>query len=275
MTKPYVAVEKPAVRKIVKRTTGIQQGPVRRLISPEDLGEMIKPFVLLDLVEADATMPQSFGLHPHSGIATFSILLEGAVWLNGINGDSVMISAGGAEWMNAGSGVWHAGATSRVGKVSGYQLWVSLPPDTEMSEPYEQFIAREEIPASGPARILIGSLAMQKSPVSTPLFLNVLDVRLYAGQCWTYTPPQGHDVLWSVVHSGLVTAGEQMAKGECVVFEQSEGTVEFVASTASRLIIGSAAKSPYKLAIGKHSVHTNPDALFLGEKNIERLKPVK
>jgi redox-sensitive bicupin YhaK (pirin superfamily) len=236
---------------------------------------MIKPFVLLDLVEADPTMPQSFGLHPHSGIATFSILLEGAVWLNGINGDSVMIAAGGAEWMNAGSGVWHAGATKRLGKISGYQLWVSLPPDAEMSEPYEQFIEPEEIPASGPARILIGSLAMQTSPVSTPISLNVLDVRLSAGERWTYTPPQGHDVLWAVIHSGLVSAGEAMEKGEFVVFEQSEGAVEFVASAASRIIIGSAAKSKYELAIGKHSVHTNSEALRKGEKNIEKLKPAQ
>ena len=39
-------------------------------MSPSDLGEMLKPFVFPDLVDAEARALSGFGLHPHSGIAT-------------------------------------------------------------------------------------------------------------------------------------------------------------------------------------------------------------
>ena len=40
-------------RKIVHRTRGYGHGPIVRLMSPSDLGEQLKPFVFLDLFEAD------------------------------------------------------------------------------------------------------------------------------------------------------------------------------------------------------------------------------
>jgi hypothetical protein len=41
------------VRAIVTKTRGRPSGPVTRLMSPSDLGELLKPFVFLDFVEAD------------------------------------------------------------------------------------------------------------------------------------------------------------------------------------------------------------------------------
>jgi hypothetical protein len=38
-------------RAIVQRTRGRTHGPVTRLMSPSDLGEILKPFVFLDLFE--------------------------------------------------------------------------------------------------------------------------------------------------------------------------------------------------------------------------------
>jgi hypothetical protein len=40
-------------RRIVRRTRGQGHGPITRLMSPSDLGETLKPFVFLDLVDAD------------------------------------------------------------------------------------------------------------------------------------------------------------------------------------------------------------------------------
>ena len=61
------------VREIVYRTRGQTHGPITRLMSPGDLGELIKPFVFLDLFVMDgqiALPPIEMGWHPHSGIAT-------------------------------------------------------------------------------------------------------------------------------------------------------------------------------------------------------------
>jgi hypothetical protein len=42
-----------SVRRIVRRTRGQTRGPITRLMSPSDLGELIKPFVFLDLAGFD------------------------------------------------------------------------------------------------------------------------------------------------------------------------------------------------------------------------------
>ena len=40
-----------AARQIVFRSAGRRHGPITRLVSPSDVGEMIKPFVFLDHAE--------------------------------------------------------------------------------------------------------------------------------------------------------------------------------------------------------------------------------
>ena len=70
------SVEK-AVRPVVLRTRGHSHGAVTRLVSPGDVGELIKPFVFLDYFEADPANAPKFGFHPHSGIATLTLILSG------------------------------------------------------------------------------------------------------------------------------------------------------------------------------------------------------
>ena len=57
-------------RKIIFRTKGSSHGAITRLISPDDIGEMLKPFVFLDYV--NAKNGPGFAFHPHSGIATLT-----------------------------------------------------------------------------------------------------------------------------------------------------------------------------------------------------------
>lgn len=67
-----------AGRKIVFRTHGRAHGQIVRMVSPSDVGEMIKPFVFLDLVDTREAMGRrGFGWHPHSGIATLTLLMDG------------------------------------------------------------------------------------------------------------------------------------------------------------------------------------------------------
>jgi hypothetical protein len=58
---------------------GHTHGPVTRLMSPGDLGEILKPFVFLDRIDNEGKTFCGFGLHPHSGIATLTYIVEGSV----------------------------------------------------------------------------------------------------------------------------------------------------------------------------------------------------
>ena len=68
---PEAAVS-AGTRRIVLSTSGRRHGPITRLVSPSDIGELIKPFVFLDHAEVAPRTEPLFGIHPHSGIATRS-----------------------------------------------------------------------------------------------------------------------------------------------------------------------------------------------------------
>lgn len=61
-----------SLRSISKRIYGRQHGPITRLISPNDVGELLKPFIFLDYFSAEITPGFGFPMHPHSGIATLT-----------------------------------------------------------------------------------------------------------------------------------------------------------------------------------------------------------
>jgi redox-sensitive bicupin YhaK (pirin superfamily) len=71
---------------------------------------MIKPFVFLDLVDTqDALGQQGYGWHPHSGIATLTLLMDGQCHYAESTDHEGTMEAGDIEWMSAGRGVWHTG----------------------------------------------------------------------------------------------------------------------------------------------------------------------
>ena len=103
-------------RPVVFRTSGTRRGPITRLMSPGDLGQLVKPFVFLDLFTVKPTVGGApMGMHPHSGIATLTYLMEGEVGYEDSTGKHGTLPTGGVEWMRAGNGVWHDGMP--VGRV--------------------------------------------------------------------------------------------------------------------------------------------------------------
>jgi redox-sensitive bicupin YhaK (pirin superfamily) len=76
MAHPALKKTPPIPRRIVQHTRGHGEGFITRLMSPTDLGWALKPFVFLDIFDADRAMLQAMErsggmpIHPHSGVAT-------------------------------------------------------------------------------------------------------------------------------------------------------------------------------------------------------------
>jgi redox-sensitive bicupin YhaK (pirin superfamily) len=257
-----------ASRSIVLKTRGRSHGAVTRLVSPGDLGELIKPFVFLDYFEADPAHAPKFGFHPHSGIATLTIILSGQAFYKETTDKEGVIDTGGVEWMRAGNGVWHTGGMFGDKPIKGFQLWVALPPALELAEPESQYLAASDFQTAGPARVIAGEHEGVKSILASPSGVTYLDVNLKAGERWTYTPPAGHTVLWVGSHTGQVAAPQHIPSGELAVFEDGTAPVEFEAITDTGFVLGSAVKHPHDLVTGYYSVHTSEEALQEGERNI-------
>jgi redox-sensitive bicupin YhaK (pirin superfamily) len=265
-------VEVPRPRTIVGRSFGRTRGPITRLMSPSDLGQELKPFVFLDhaVFEADqAAMPMELGWHPHSGIATVTVMLDGAIQFAETTGKSGRLAAGGVEFMRAGGGVWHTG-THEAGQAKLFQLWIALPPELENGPSASHYVLPSDVPAVGPARVILGEYRGVKSPIDAPA-MTYLQVSLKDGERFRYEPPHGHTVAWLAVSDGALEAGEPIEGGELALFASSEEPIDVIAQGDTRFVLGSTAPHAHDLYLGYYSVHTSPQALLQGEAEIRRI----
>jgi redox-sensitive bicupin YhaK (pirin superfamily) len=224
--------------------------------------------VFLDYFGADPKSAPKFGFHPHSGIATLTLILSGQASYKETTDREGVIESGGVEWMCAAGGVWHTGGMSGEERTKGFQLWVALPPSLELAEPESQYLSASAFQFAGPARVIAGEYEGVKSVVGSPAGMTYLDVRLKAGDRWRFSPPKDHDVAWVASHEGLLSTPCLIAAGEAVVFEEGGEAIEFEVVTDAGFVLGSAIKHPYNLVTGHYSVHTNVEALSQGEQNI-------
>ena len=143
--------------------------------------------------------------------------------------------------------------------------------DIELGNKRDQGLPAEALPRIGPATLLLGRYDGQANPIPSPIAANDLFVRLKAGERWTYTPPNGHRVLWTAPASGAIDAGGRLVPGEIAVFDLSEAPAQFVALEDSEFVVGSAEPQVEPLVLGYYSVHTSPERLAEGEAEIKRL----
>ncbi|MDB5928494.1 MAG: pirin [Polaromonas sp.] len=261
-------------RHIVYRTRGQRHGPITRLMSPGDLGKVVKPFVFLDLFSADASFASAMPIHPHSGIATMTVAAEGNFHFDGPPSGKGVLGYGGVEWMRAGAGVWHGKEMSHgsSARIVGFQLWLALPPELENGPVDSQYLEASAMPLAGPATVILGAHEGAASPVRSPAGINYLMVTLKPGQAWTYSPPASHGVAWLAVSHGGLTGANAALAGEMVVFDGAGPIVLEAGGEGAVFVIGSAVPHPHELVTGSYSVHTNARALAQGEANIQALR---
>ena len=259
-------------RKIVRRTRGRRNGPVARLMSPGDLGQLLKPFVFLDLFDMDTASFPGIGLHPHSGIATVSYLFEGSVRYEDTSGARGVLMAGGVEWFKAGRGAWHGGGPGDTGRTRGFQLWLALPPEQELGPEETVYLAPDAVARDGPARVLVGTHGGATSSINAPVSLNYLAVRLRAGESWRYHPAIDHTVGWVSLGTGRLGVPESVEAGELAIFEPSTEAIDFHADADTEFVLGSAAPHAHDLVLGQYSVHTSPATLQAGERRLNEIQ---
>lgn len=264
-------------RSVTRRTTGLTHGPITRLMSPGDLGQELKPFVFLDLFNIDLHGPQAgMAIHPHSGLATITVITEGDLRFDDPGDGTGTIGFGGFEWMRAGAGVWHGKELSggRSPRAKGFQLWIALRPELEHAQVDSQYVEVRHVPTAGPAHVILGAYGGARSPARAPDGVTYLLVKMSAGTNWTFFPPAGQTTAWLAVADGRLLGQTSAMAGEMVLFEKSDAPIRLEAGPDrdAVFVIGSAEPHPYELHLGSYSVHTSHESLLKGESNIERLR---
>lgn len=270
-TQPQTLTTSPPSRPIIHRTRGRKHGPINRLMSPGDVGEIVKPFVFLDYFETEGFAGRGFPAHPHSGLATHTTLIRGTFDYGDSTGKSGTLSSGNVEWMQAGGGVWHWSSPRPSEPVRGYQLWVALPASLEHAPAVSHYIATEQIQSNGNVRVLLGTYGELASPIPYHEPITYLHVTLNDGERWTFSPNSGHNVAWLAVNKGALRTNDTRLEDEMVVFAEGQAAIEVEAIGSTDFVIGSAKKHPHPLVCGYYSVHTSDEALVRGEQHIDVL----
>lgn len=250
------------------RTSGTSHGPITRMVSPQGLGELIKPFVFLDFLKADIPSGFGFGFHPHSGIATLTYQLDCDVDYEDTSGQKGTVRRGGLEWMQAGGGVWHRGTLTGSSRVTGFQLWVALPPGIEDGPSEGRYVLPEAVPSVGSVKVLLGEYLGERSPIPIPALMLYLHVTLAEGQRWSITLPAGFDVTWLMIFEGEVELAGQSVADELAVLDSENGVVTLSSAAGAQFIFGAAARHNYPLVLGNH---TNAASLARGEARIRSI----
>ena len=265
----------PTPRSITTRTPGRRHGPITRLMSPGDIGQLTKPFIFLDYVEAPGGGGPNFGFHPHSGIVTLTYPLSFDIQHEISSGQVDVVRQGGIEWMAAGRGIWHRAqpvpADPPTQTLQGFQSWFALPPSHELAPASALFLQPEQVPTAGPVRVLLGAYGDAVSPIAAPWDLNYLWINLKDGERWHYQPPATHQAAWAFAQRGrLHVAGAQLVR-ELAVFEDGNAGLDFQAEGDCAILLGSAAPHAHDLVLGPYSVHSSSDALAAGVRHIAEL----
>jgi len=256
---------------IRQRISGTRHGPITRMFSPQDAGELLKPFVFLDYLNADIPPGFGFGFHPHSGIATLTYQLDCDVEYEDTAGQKGTVRRGGLEWMQAGGGVWHRGTLTGSSKVTGFQLWVALPAEVEDGPPIGRYVPPEAVTEVGSVRVLLGEYAGVRSPIEPPSPMLYLDVTLRPGERWELKSPDTFDVAWLLPFRGDVDLGGQTISDELAILDFTDSKVSLSSESGCQFMFGAAVRHPYPLVLGHYSVHTNKASLAAGEAHIQAL----
>jgi redox-sensitive bicupin YhaK (pirin superfamily) len=228
---------------------GRRHGPITRLITPWDIGELTRPFVLLNYAEAARRSRPLFGIHPPSGITTLTVVLNGQLSFEDAAGKQGKVAAAGFAWMKAGSVIWHEGGDAASEPLRVFHLWVEQPGVQGKRVTTSEHITADEVEEDGPVRVVLGEFGRARSRVRhAPPDLNVFHVHLKDRQDFRYAAPDGHNLTWLAVDRGSL----QLQEGARVLWEQialfvdSAGVIEVQADGDTSFVLGSARRRAHE-----------------------------
>lgn len=152
----------------------------RRLIDGHETA-FSDPFIVM----AEDWMPRgAFPLHPHRGIETVTLVLEGALEHADSTGNRGLIEAGDAQWMTAGRGVTHSENALPDTIAHTLQLWVNLPARDKMATPRYQTLRGAEMPVrhepGAKIKVLSGTSGGISASTLNHVPVTAIDARLRA-----------------------------------------------------------------------------------------------
>jgi redox-sensitive bicupin YhaK (pirin superfamily) len=234
-------------RKISYKTNGHRAdiGPyvIYRMVSNQFV-ESVGPFVFLDHVvpiqhspEEKRKVVDGTGAHPHRGIATLTYLIHGEADHNDSKGHHAFVRSGGAQWMNAGTGIIHDEVVNVDPETTdlithGFQFWVNLPAKNKAEPPQYLPVQAAEIPLiklageAGWLKVVAGEYEGQLSKIPAYLKQFIYHVHLEAGKSFTLESHKDQEYAALVALGTIIINGNESPANELIGFGKGQGAIE-------------------------------------------------
>ena len=166
------------------------------------------PFVLLMDDRLDLAAPRAIGgAHPHAGLETVTLILEGSLK----DRDEGELRAGDVVWMTAGKGIIHNEHVETGGRSRVLQLWIRLPRAQRAAPPRFEIVRGDRAPERREpgvrARVYSGESAGVVSRTLNHVPVTLVDVTLEPASSFEQPLPASYNGFVYVL-SGSVRAGE-------------------------------------------------------------------
>jgi redox-sensitive bicupin YhaK (pirin superfamily) len=173
------------------------------------------PFVLLMDDRLDISQRRQIGgAHPHAGLETVTLVLEGTL----SDRDEGDLQAGDMIWMTAGRGIIHSEAVEASGRSRILQLWIALPARDRGLAPRFEIIRRDAAPvvrAPGvEARLYSGASGTLRSPTRNRVPVTLIDLRLAPGATFHQALPATYNGFFYVVAGDAGVGDHRVATGQ-------------------------------------------------------------
>jgi len=210
------------------------------------LQQRLDPFLMLDAFGSDNPDDYIAGFpdHPHRGFETVTYMLSGRMRHRDSAGHEGLLESGGVQWMTAGRGVIHSELPEQQdGVMEGFQLWLNLPAERKMCEPWYRDFPGATIPeylTSGgvTVRVIAGSsngvAGAITREVTEPLYL---DVHLPAGTTFSTALADTHNAFIYVYRGAAQVGDTQVEAGRMGILSNTGDGVTMTTSVAARLIL--------------------------------------
>ncbi len=243
----------------IKAIHSAVNAPIDDLITyramPTSTIDHIDPFLFLNHHGPQEFSPNNsglpFGPHPHRGFETLTFVIDGDVVHKDSGGGSDRITAGGVQWMTAGSGLIHSEVSSEQFKEEGgreeiLQLWMNLPAKHKMVKPSYQGLQYDDIKHihldddKVTVNLISGNWDNESGPVKSLANLMLSSIEMKKGGRFNTAITASENIFFYVVRGKVEVNDEAARMYQLVEFSNDGQEVDVTASEDAILLFGHA-----------------------------------
>lgn len=181
------------------------------------------------------------GPHPHTGLQTFSWMMDGEILHRDSLGYKQVLKKGEVNLMTAGRGISHSeeSPAERSPQLQLAQFWIALPADKRLIEPaFEHHAELPQLQKNGAAiTLLVGKMLGQTSPVAVHSPLVGVDISSQEATHITLPLKPNFEYGIAVLTGKAQVAGHELTPGSLLYLGTERKELNIDINEASQIIL--------------------------------------